>query len=307
MKKNELKSLVDKMYDTLLEQISMQENATKEQLINYLKEAIDVLSEIDDKNIDSIEHAKLMFTNTYKEIAKKGLESYQNTNTKFKELSQKHEQTISECFDPQIDINELTEKFNEIQTHMVAEVKKANSVITSLSKQVKTLEDTSNLDSLTQVFNRRALTTYLNNICSKKELPYDLHLLILDLDDFKKINDKFGHVAGDKILIFIANLLKKTLRDGDKVFRYGGEEFIIILNRLNNPKCKDITSRLLKLVSDNKLIYKGENIKVTMSIGTTTLQPHDTPDSLINRADKALYVAKSNGKNQMHSDVKNGN
>ena len=307
MKKNELKSLVTQIYDTLLEQIDMQEDATKEQLVNYLKDAVDVVSEIDDNNIDSIEHAKLMFTNTYKEIAKEGIESYESTNTKFAELSQKHEQTISECFNPQIDVNEIADKFSEIQTHMLDEISKANSVINSLTKQVKTLEDTSNLDSLTQVFNRRALTSYLSNICSKEGLPYNLHLLILDLDDFKTINDKHGHIAGDKILIFIANILKKTLRDGDKVFRYGGEEFIIILNRIDSSKCQDITSRLLKLVSDNKLIYKGENIKVTMSIGTTTLQPNDTPDSLINRADKALYVAKENGKNQVYSDVENGN
>lgn len=307
MQKDELKSIVTQMYDNLIEKISMQESATKEQLVHYLQDAIEVVSDIDNNSVDSINHAKLMFTNEYKNIAKKGLESYKDTNTKFEELSQKHEQTIIECSNPQIDLSELTDKFNEIQTHMVDEVKKANTIINSLTKQVKNLEDTSNLDALTQVFNRRALTSYLTNICAKEELNYDLHLLIIDLDDFKKINDRYGHVAGDKILIFIANILKKTLRDGDKVFRYGGEEFVIILNRLSNPQCKIITSRLLKLVSNNKLIYKGENIAVTMSIGTTKLKSHDTPESLINRADKALYVAKENGKNQMYSDVENGN
>ena len=128
-------------------------------------------------------------------------------------------------------------------------------------------------------------------------------MLILDIDDFKDINDKHGHIAGDKILIFIANILRQTLRDGDKIFRYGGEEFIIVLNRIDDSYCQTITKRLLKLVSDNKLIYKNESLNVTMSVGTTRLVEGDTPDSLISRADKALYKAKRNGKNQIFSEM----
>jgi diguanylate cyclase (GGDEF)-like protein len=307
MNKDDLKSIVSKMYEDVLEQIDTQEDATKEQLVNYLKDAVEVVSGIDVDNTDSIENVKLLFTNRYKEIAERGIESYRETNSKFEELTIKHEETINECFNPQIDMQTITEKFNEIQFHLSSEVKKANSVIASLTNQVKVLEETSNIDALTQVFNRRALTAYLNTVCEQEHTPEDMHILVIDLDDFKDINDKYGHVAGDKILIFIANILRKTLRDGDKVFRYGGEEFVIILNRIDHTHCKKISSRLLKLVSDNKLIYKGENIHVTMSIGTTELVPHDTPDSLITRADKALYIAKENGKNRMHTEVKNGN
>jgi len=308
MKKEDLKSIAKKMYDNLIEQIDLQqEDASKEQLINYLKDAIHVISEINNNNVDSTEHTKLLFNNVYKEIANDGLKSYENTNNKFEELSQKHEQAIHECFNQHIDMSCFTEKFNDIQNHMVDEVKKANSLISSLKKQVKALEETSYLDSLTKIFNRRALDSYLETIFSKDKIKYELHLLIIDLDDFKKINDSYGHVAGDKILIFIANILNKTLRDGDKIFRYGGEEFVIILNRVDNSYCKNIASRLLKLVSENKLIYKGENIQVTMSIGTARLEPDDTPDSLLTRADNALYKAKVNGKNQMRSDVEDGN
>ena len=114
--------------------------------------------------------------------------------------------------------------------------------------------------------------------------------------NFKVINDTYGHIAGDKILIFIANILKKTLRDGDKIFRYGGEEFILILNRLDNIHCLKIASRILELINKNKLIYKGESINVTVSIGTTIYNISDTPDSMIHRADKALYRAKKDGK-----------
>jgi len=189
---------------------------------------------------------------------------------------------------------------------MSDEVVKANKIISQLTEQVKTLEETSKLDALAKVFNRRALSSYLDTVCSKEHMKYELHLLMMDIDDFKAINDRYGHIAGDKILIFIANILKKTLRDGDKIFRYGGEEFIIILNRLEKDKCEQVAVRLLELISGNKLIYKGETINVTISIGATMLIKSDTPDSLISRADKALYKAKENGKNQMSSEVIDG-
>ena len=306
MQKNDLKSLVTQMYEDLLEHIEHEKNPTKEQVVNYLQDAVNVISSIDNDSINSIEHAKEAFINAYKEIAQKGISSYKSTNGRFEELSKMHEAAINECQDAHIDLKSITSKFNEIQNHMSDEVIKANRVISQLTEQVKTLEETSKLDALTKVFNRRALSSYISTVCSKKEIKYELHLLMMDIDDFKAINDKYGHIAGDKILIFIANMLKKTLRDGDKIFRYGGEEFIIILNRIEKEKCLQIASRLLELVNGNKLIYKGETINVTMSIGTTMLAKNDTPDSLIARADKALYQAKENGKNQICSEVIDG-
>lgn len=306
MQKDDLKSLVTQMYDNLLEEIDQEHSPTKEQILNYLKDSIDVITSIDDTKIDSIEHAKSAFSNAYKEIAQKGISSYENTNERFKELTKMHVETLNECNEGHIDLTSITNKFNDIQNHMNDEVIKANKLITQLTDQVKTLEKTSNLDSLTQIFNRRALSTYLDTVCSKENLKYELHLLMMDIDDFKAINDSHGHVAGDKILIFIANIVKKTLRDGDKIFRYGGEEFIIILNRIDKKSCMQIASRLLKLISGNNLLYKGKSLNVTMSMGITQLESDDTPDSLIARADKALYKAKENGKNQICSEVKNG-
>ncbi|OIP54212.1 MAG: GGDEF domain-containing protein [Helicobacteraceae bacterium CG2_30_36_10] len=310
MKNDDLKSLLAAMYENLLEHIDAQENTSKEQVLNYLQEATYVIANIDESNLDSTSHAKHTFTNEYKKIASEGISSYKETNERFKELSHQHEETIQKtkvaCQDAQINLPSITKKFSEIQAHMTNEVTRANLVISSLTQQVAQLEKKSNIDSLTQTFNRRALTAYLKDICSKKNIPYELHLLILDLDDFKTINDRYGHIAGDKILIFISNILRKTLRDGDKVFRYGGEEFIIILNRIDEKHCKNIASRILTLVSSNNLIYNGETLHVTTSIGATKYMQNDTPDILIARADRALYKAKENGKNQICTEVKNG-
>jgi len=308
MQKEDLKSLVAQMYEELIDSIDSQEHATKEQVISFMQNATSSISQINENEIDSIEHAKLAFTNAYKSIVDTSLSSYKNTNEVFEELSHIHEETIKECNNIHINLPEITEKFTAIQTQMTAEVKRANQIITELSMQVKELERNSNLDALTKVFNRRALANYLEKICTRENTPYELHLLILDIDDFKTINDTHGHIAGDKILIFIANMLRRVLRDGDKIFRYGGEEFVIVLNRIDREKCIAITQRLLEMIRSNQLIYKGKSLNVTMSIGATQYYEGDTPDDIIARADKALYKSKRNGKNQMNSELlKDGN
>ena len=299
MEKNDLKALVEEIYENLLERINAEEEATKEQIVNYLKDAIDIVSNINDKDLDSIEHAKAAFNNSYKELVKQSINSYKNTNEKFGELTKLNKQTLQECDDKKIDLSTLTTKFNDIQVHMTEEVKKANQVISELTEKVKILEEASNLDPLTRVFNRRALISYLKNVCANKDIPHVLHVLMIDIDDFKVINDNYGHIAGDKILIFISNILKRTLRDGDKIFRFGGEEFTIILNRNTDEQTEAIASRLLKLISSNNLIYMGEKISVTASIGITNFIKGDTPDTLISRADKALYISKHSGKNKI--------
>lgn len=299
MQKNDLKALIEEIYENLLERIDAEEEPTKVQVVTYLQDAMEIVSGINDKDIDSIEHAKESFKNSYKELMKQSLNSYKNTNKKFGELAERNQEAIEKCSSQHIDVDTLSGMFDEIQSHMIDEVRRANEVIADLTQKVKILEETSNLDPLTKVFNRRALSSYLAEVCSNKGVPYAMHLIMLDIDNFKNINDKYGHITGDKILIFISNILRKTLRDGDKIFRYGGEEFTVIINRNTDEQCELIANRLLNLVSSNRLIYMGERISVTASIGVTKLHEGDTPDSLLSRADKALYISKRNGKNMV--------
>lgn len=308
MRREDLKSLVTQMYDELINTIDEQENATKEQVVTFLYDAASTISSIKNDEIDSMEYTKLAFSSAYKEIVDKSISSFRNSNELFEEITQIHQDIIEECAEVLIDLPLTIEKFQSVQDQLISEVNRANSVITDLTLQVKELERNSNLDALTKVFNRRALSTYLNNLCQRGNISYDLHLLILDIDDFKTINDTYGHIAGDKILIFIANIFKKTLRDGDKVFRYGGEEFVITLSRTSPEECLEITNRILNLIRTNKLIYKDESLSMTVSIGTTQYIAGDTPDSFIDRADKALYKSKTNGKDQMNTEtISNGN
>ena len=178
MQNNDLKSLVTQIYDNLLDHIDQQEDPTKEQLVNYLKDAVITIENMDDHKLDSTENTKEAFTNAYKDIADSSLSSYHHTNQRFEQLSQMHEETINQ-YEEHINLPAITEKFNEIQAHMSSEVQKANQIISQLSHQVKTLEEASTVDALTRVFNRRALISHLNKICANDGVDYVLHALIL--------------------------------------------------------------------------------------------------------------------------------
>ncbi len=298
MQKDELISATNGMCKELLNAIENNKSATKDEIADLLIESAQVIMNVSDEDISKVSFAELLFSNAYRDLTNKSLLSYETTNSNIDKLTKMHKKVILECNEQQIDLSTLTVQFDEIQEHMKNEVVKANEIISQLTSQVKALEETSNLDSLTRVYNRRALSSYMDSVCSNDHQPEDLHVLIMDIDDFKHINDSYGHIAGDKVLIFIAHMLKKTLRDGDKVFRYGGEEFLIVLNRLDDKQCEIISERLLELVRQNKLLYKGKSLRVTMSLGATRYTKGDTPTSLIARADEALYKAKDGGKNQ---------
>ncbi len=306
MKKDDLKSLVTQVYNNILHNIDTNNETTKKDIADALKHASDTLHTISNSRVDSVEQAKAILANSYKELAKKSLLSYKSTNDSFEKITKEHQETLSQHQNELIDYPSIKNKFDALQNNMSDEVKKANELITKLSKEVRELERNSNLDPLTKVFNKGALDKYLEKICNKGYIKHELHLLILDVDDFKQINDLHGHIAGDKVLMYLTKLLRNTLRDGDKLFRFGGEEFVIILNRVEEKSCLEITQHILNLVRSNRLIYKGKSLSVTISIGATSYHEGDTPTTLIERADRALYVSKNSGKNQMNVEMKNG-
>ena len=301
MQKKELKALAREIYEHIVTTIDEQEHTTIQQLIDYMQNAVVAMEGVEDDDITTLEYAKSTFFDAYKDIADNGLMNYQTTNGKFLDISNQQSKIINDCREDHVDVDDILSKFENIQLHMVEEVKRANGVICDLSQQVKNLETKSNIDSLTKVFNRRALSAYLSSVCDEGNSNFELNMLMIDLDDFKQINDVHGHIAGDKILIFVSNILKHTLRDGDKIFRYGGEEFIVMLNRTDDNDCMHVADRILELIRVNNLIYKGTTLKITASMGVTKFTNGDTPDSFMERADKALYKAKDNGKNQIYT------
>lgn len=158
-----------------------------------------------------------------------------------------------------------------------------------------------NIDSLTQVYNKKFFSDILSKEFSfSKRNNQPLSLLMIDIDHFKKINDSFGHMAGDHVLKIIGAMLKTSLRMENIACRYGGEEFSIILRNVHSDLALQIAERLRKTIEAEKIAFQGNTIVVTVSIGVATLDGNnfDTMEDLIQCADRSLYEAKETGRNR---------
>lgn len=158
------------------------------------------------------------------------------------------------------------------------------------------------LDPLTGLFNRRHLLAQGDVELSRATRNSSaLSVLMLDIDFFKEVNDKYGHQAGDSILQALGNIFQNTLRKINVIARLGGEEFAIILPATDTNTAVSVAERLRKLIADMAVtIPTGLSIKVTVSIGVATLDNQDINiDTILGRADKALYEAKKTGRNKV--------
>lgn len=155
---------------------------------------------------------------------------------------------------------------------------------------------TANYDFLTRVFNRRKMMELIQkNIESSKKFA----ILMLDIDDFKWINDTFGHDFGDKILKEIVKILKNTRRQQDIIGRYGGEEFIILCPDADGKEALNIAEDIRKAISEKPVVVKDNKIYISVSIGIAEFPIHgNNPSGLLKAADIALYKAKKEGKNK---------
>jgi len=155
-------------------------------------------------------------------------------------------------------------------------------------------------DGLTGAGNRKAYDDAINREMDKATRSHQkLALLIVDIDHFKNFNDSYGHANGDKVLQSVCLEMQKTLRRSDMLFRYGGEEFAIILSPTETHLAKQIAERLRKAVANLKLNLNNETVSITISLGAAEIKKQDTPEVLFKRADDALYQAKNNGRNQV--------
>ncbi|MCL4432909.1 MAG: GGDEF domain-containing protein [Epsilonproteobacteria bacterium] len=266
--------------------------ATKEILDSYLDGSLDLQEYHNSKN------------NAYKEIAIQSIGSFAKSNKIIEDISDEQTDLLGcDTLKEYIDFSLISEKMCDLQSHLNNEVGRANQIIQELNNQVHELEITTTLDPLTKAYNRHALQKNFTELLSKDRFSHEMFILMIDIDNFKSINDKYGHIAGDKVLIFASKLLKKTLRDGDKLYRFGGEEFVILLNRTNLEGATLVATRLLNLTRQNKPLYQNEQIGVTLSIGLTPVRDDDTLDTLIHRSDVALYRAKKSGKDRLEMEI----
>jgi len=182
------------------------------------------------------------------------------------------------------------------------ELKQRNRQLEELTQRLELMAIT---DPLTKVYNRR----HFEGIIKKefaRVLRYNLPLscLMVDIDHFKRINDKYGHDAGDFVLKKVTDLVSSSLRESDVLARWGGEEFIILLPQTKMDEAKRVAGRILKRVSNYKFDRLPENERVTVSIGVASVVDDvkaDNWEKLIKLADDALYRAKTKGRNRVEA------
>lgn len=155
-------------------------------------------------------------------------------------------------------------------------------------------------DPLTGVRNRASLQSILDrDMQSAHRMQQPLSVIMFDVDHFKKMNDTYGHVAGDKVLVEVAKMIEGRLRSMDAVFRYGGEEFCISLPNTDAHQAQLVSERLRQAVENLTVNFEGHFIRLTASLGVAVLQPGEQQQNFLQRADQALYEAKNSGRNQV--------
>jgi diguanylate cyclase (GGDEF)-like protein len=173
-------------------------------------------------------------------------------------------------------------------------------VSSRLADQAKELAHAAAVDSLTGLFNRRYFETRIDEeIQRARRYGLDLALLVIDADDFKALNDLLGHLAGDRVLRAMSDMLRRSVRAFDVCTRFGGEEFAILMPGSGAASALQSAERIRQRIAgynfDPLLVPPDQH--PTISIGVAVLQAEDSAPELITRADRALYVAKADGKN----------
>lgn len=171
----------------------------------------------------------------------------------------------------------------------------------SLEEKINELKQENHRDKLTEINNRNYLEKILTEIIEQNDINKEnIAFCFLDVDDFKYINDNYGHLVGDRILSMIAKTLKNNLRDADKAFRWGEDEFALILFDIdNNKNLKKLLERIKLLINKSFIEYNQKKINVTMSFGATKFSQDDTIETLTKKADNNMYESKKQGKNQI--------
>ena len=198
-------------------------------------------------------------------------------------------------------INE-TRRMDSTVKSLETDLTSATSQIDQLKQQYDQIRDEIFTDPLTGVLNRRGLDTTIARALNQPEVPHVL--LMVDLDNFKPLNDQYGHVVGDQVLCFIAKTLKNAVRGSDAVGRYGGDEFAVLLPEATLAGGIKVAETIVTALRKSQLKRRstGEQLgQITASIGVAASQPDDSAEQLFDRADKALYRAKHNGKDGVAS------
>ena len=180
------------------------------------------------------------------------------------------------------------------------QVEEAEAKIAKLEQELSEISELVHQDQLTGVLNRRGLDDAFERESTRVDRNHaPLCVALLDIDDFKRMNDTMGHHVGDQALVHLSNVIRETLRPSDAVARYGGEEFVIVLPDIALEEAAGIVERLQRELTKRFFLHENERVLVTFSAGVAQREEGEPQDEVIGRADKAMYQAKRTGKNRV--------
>ncbi|MEA2049536.1 MAG: GGDEF domain-containing protein [Campylobacterota bacterium] len=168
-------------------------------------------------------------------------------------------------------------------------------------KIIKTLKEESTIDELTSCYNKKETELIFKRMLASYLRYSDTYFTVVmfDIDHFKKVNDTYGHLAGDFVLKELTQQIKSHLRDSDFFGRVGGEEFTLLLSQTKLNGALKLSKKIKDFIENHKFSYQNEIIPITISIGVTSIIKNDSYFSIVDRVDKALYKAKNNGRNRI--------
>lgn len=202
----------------------------------------------------------------------------------------------------EIEVATLRETVRNKQVGEQARIQSLSGQVKSLRQELEMAKEESQRDGLTGIYNRRAFDDHLQSLMERNLLHrQDFAILILDIDDFKAVNDTYGHPVGDRVLLAMAETFGQMVRSDDFLARYGGEEFVIVLPGASRRNAAKKGKLICKTVHKTRFTFDPDDrqapLSLTVSIGATAFKKGDTAASVLARADQALYKAKQAGKN----------
>lgn len=219
----------------------------------------------------------------------------------------KHADSLSETEDPQAtsmvlkQIMQDTRDMVRNNIDMQARMLETSNEMLKVKTELEAVKATAENDALTGLKNRGAFDKHIND-CVYSNNEASTSLIIFDIDNFKRINDNFGHLVGDRVIRYVSALLLQVIGKDNHIARFGGEEFVIILHNETEESLCALANKVRIAMGNSKLQRKdsGETIgKITLSAGITNLITDDSVETFIERADKALYTAKQSGRNKV--------
>lgn len=270
------------------------------------------------KTLSNVQKAVLSTISTSKDVKEQNTKLNNKLNSELSYISQeiaKANSLDTIKYDINLKLNAIVDllaektKFEETSEKLIAEK------LIDMTERVKNLEEESQKfqsrlqeqlvksmqDALTKLNNRAAFDDFFSKAIVKyHHKPYPLSIAVIDIDDFKRINDTYGHIAGDKTLQVIANTVKKLLaKENVFISRYGGEEFVLIFSSLQEKQLITCLNGLREKIASLPFSFKNNKVSISISVGCTHIKTDDNIHQAFERADSALYKAKHQGKNQV--------